>query len=492
MKSKGDGSGNTVISDSNVLALLNKYNVWWGGARPNEMPFKRRDFYSLRKSLDRKKVTVLLGPRRVGKSELIKQLINSLLNDGTNPKRILYMSVDAEELRLNKISLDKLLETYAEFIAQQPLESFTTKHYIFFDEIQSKDQWHKSIKNWYDLDYNIKIFVSGSSSVALSKGAMESLHGRFEKYELYPLKFSEVVRYKYPDLFSDKQWLKVKNQIAASMESGDINKFSTQLRSFYGGISPFQKRIQMLLNRYFIVGGYPEFLRENDLNEINSSINSKVDSSFYKDVILQHEIRNPSVLRDLFADLSFHTAQKLNVDKAAKEFAVERPTLKAYLGYLEEMYFIMSTSYYSQNRRTRIRKLKKMYVQDPGIRNAVINHLDEKLLEDNAEIGLVAESMVADHLCRLKYAFEKLPNPELFYWEGASGEVDFIFDVKQNFIPIEVKYRESIKKAEREPIIEFMDSHNSPFGIMITKNKFGIEPGKGVIYIPLWLMLMTI
>ncbi len=489
----GDGAfRNTPVSDGTVLALLNKYNVWWSGGRPREMEFKRRDFYPLKKMLEDKKVTVLLGPRRVGKSELIKQLINSLLNDGINPKQILYISVDAEELRLNKIYLDKLLETYAEFIVQQSPESFTAKHYIFFDEIQSQDQWHKSIKNWYDLGYNIKIFVSGSSSVALSKGAMESLHGRFEKYELYPLKFSEVVRHKYPNLFSDKEWLEVKNRIATSIESGNINTFNTRLEHFYGNISPFQKKIEMLLNRYFIVGGYPEFLGENNFNEVNSSINSKVDSTFYKDAILQHGIRSPSVLRDLFVDLSLHTAQKFNVNKAAADFAVERPTLKAYLSYLEEMYLIMSTSYYSQNRRTRVRKLKKMYVQDPGVRNAVINHLDEKLLEDDAEIGLVAESIVANHLCRLKYAFEQQPKPELFYWEGTGGEVDFIFEIKRNFIPIEVKYRENIKRTEKEPMIEFMDSYHVPFGIMVTKNKFGLESGKSIIYVPLWLMLMII
>lgn len=478
------------MSDIENLAILNKYNKWWNREKLVEQEFKRRDFYQLRQKLEEQRITVLLGPRRVGKTELIKQLINNLLSTGVDPKRILYLSVDAEELRLAKASLNDIMDAYAKFIVKEPLDNFSNKHYIFLDEIQSQERWHVIIKNWYDLKYNLKIFVSGSSSVALSKGAMESLLGRFEKYELYPLKFSETVQYRYPKLFEDNKWKEVRATLLNAISSKTVLTLFKQFEDLYGTLSPAQKNIEILLNRYLVVGGYPEYLEEQDFSRINTLLREKIESSFYRDIVLQHRVRSPYALRDLFADLALHSSQKFNINSAANDFGIERPTLKAYIGYLEDMYLISNTVFFSKSRRVRGRRLKKMYIQDPGIRNAAINRLDELLLKEGQEVGMVVESITADHLRRLRFSLERAASSEIFYWEGKKGEVDFVLEIKRNAIPIEVKYREDIETGDTKSTKEFIDEKGSPFGIILTKKQFAIT--ENILYIPLWLFLMII
>jgi len=163
--------------------------------------------------------------------------------------------------------------------------------------------------------------------------------------------------------------------------------------------------------------------------------------------------------------------------------------LRDYIKYLTKAYLIKYSEFYSQSRKSRIRKQDKIYVLDSGIRNGVSDFLDDTLLKDETEMGKVVEGVLFDHLSRLKFNLEQGPETNIFYWRNKK-EIDFIMEVKRKPIPIESKYRNVLPEKSLVEIDEFLKETKSPFGIIVTKNLFKTEGN--IIRIPLWLFLLIV
>ncbi len=481
------------MDELEILRILNKYNPWWNN---KEIPpsktseFKRGDFYIVRGLLEKREIVSVIGPRRVGKTIVIHQLIQDLLNSETDPKRILYLSIDEFELQKGGAEIKDILEVYSKYTIKKPLDSLDETHYLFLDEIQEIPSWEKILKNWYDLGYKLKFIISGSSSIWIHKGTEESLLGRIKTTVMMPLKFSEVLRYRkiIPEDFYKKR-LDLRYALINAVEENNSEIFMKSVEEFMGQMIRIKDNILIELNRYIIVGGYPEFLDEDDYSKISESVRDKIKLIFFKDIIRYFKIRNPTVFEDLFRFISKSSGGSFNLAKTAEFLDIQRPTLKDYLKYLTKAYLIRNSQFYSVSRKVRIRKQDKIYVLDAGVRNAMIDYLDETLLKNPEELGKVAESILFDHLVRLKFNLDKGPEPEIFYWKDKK-EIDFVLTVKRKPVPIESKFRKKIKDDVYSTMEEFIEKYKAPFGIIITKDGFAIK-GK-IIEIPFWAFLLMV
>ena len=481
------------MEEIEIVKVLNRYNPWWDNKPIPESKtstFKRGDFYTLKKNLNKKEIDSIVGPRRVGKTVLIHQLIQDLLSSGIDPKRILYLSVDEVELNRGGAELRHVLETYSKFILKTPFENLTDMHYLFLDEVQELRDWEKILKNWYDLGYKLKFVISGSSSIWISKGTEESLLGRIKTSVMMPLKFSEVLRYRQilPENFLIER-KRVQEALIEAVEKGDLILFKEELERFLGEVSSKREAIEIELNRYLVIGGYPEFLEVTNYEKIGESVREKIKLIFFKDIVRYFKIRNPEVLEDLFKLLAKNSGSQLNLVQTAGILDIQRPTLRDYLKYLAKAYLIKYSEFYSHSRKARIRKQDKIYVLDAGIRNGVSDFLDDSLLKDETEMGKVVEGVLFDHLSRLKFNLEPGPETDIFYWKNKK-EIDFVMEVRRKPIPVESKYRNVLPEASIAEINEFLKESKSPFGIVVTKGLFKSE-GE-VIRIPLWLFLLIV
>jgi len=479
------------MEDTEIIKILNRYNPWWDNKPIPEsktINFKREEFYTIKSLLDRREINSIIGPRRVGKTVIIHQLIQDLLNKGISPTKILYLSIDEVELNRGGAELKHILEAYFKYIVKKPIDNLDSIHYLFLDEIQELRNWEKILKNWYDLGYKIKFVISGSSSIWISKGTEESLLGRIKTSVMMPLKFSEVLRYKniLPENFS-KEREQVLSSIIESIQKKDVKIFKKELDRFFGLVSPKRDAIELELDRYLVVGGYPEFLEEKEYSKIGESIRDKIRLIFFKDIVRYFNIRNPKVLEDLFKLLARNSGTTINLVRTAGILDIQRPTLKDYLKYLTKAYLIKSSEFYSNSRKTRIRKQTKVYVLDSGIRNGISDFLDDALLKDEAELGKIVEGIIFDHLVRLKFDLEPGPEPDIFYWRNKK-EIDFVIEIKRKPIPIESKYSSSLPETTINEIKDFLKEYRSPFGIVITKDLYKIQDE--IIRIPFWLFLL--
>lgn len=481
------------MEEAEILRVLNKYNPWWENKEipPSKMSeFKRGDFHSLKNNLERREIISVIGPRRVGKTILLHQLIQYLIESGVEPKRILYLSVDEVELKKGGAEFKDVFETYSKYVIKTPLDSLKETHYLFLDEIQEIPQWEKILKNWYDFGYKLKFVISGSSSIWISKGTEESLLGRIKTTIMLPLKFSEVLRYRkiLPESFYLTR-ASVRESLVNAALKGNISIFKDGLDMLLGNVSGKRGDIEIELNRYMTIGGYPEFLDEGDYRRIGEAMRDKIKLIFFKDIIRYFRIRNPSVLEDLFELLCKQSGCNLNLVQTAESLNIQRPTLRDYLKYLTKAYLIKTSQYCSTSRKHRLRKQEKVYVLDAGIRNGIINYIDDTLLENDAEVGFIVESMLFDHLIRLKFNLEPGPEPEIFYWKDKK-EIDFVLPLRRKAIPIESKFRNVVPRDIIDTMKEFMKLNKSPFGIIVTKDEYRVD--EDIIKIPLWLFLLII
>jgi len=480
--------------ETEILRVLHLHNPWWESKQvPNSkaLPFKRRDFYKLLEELKNPKVAAIIGARRVGKTVLMYQLIQHIISN-FGPERVMYLSLDDPYLKVDVNILGQIFDLYSKYILKRPFSDITEPVYIFLDEIQTLDGWELVLKRWFDLDYKVKFLVSGSSSVNILTGGAESLVGRIHLQIVFPMKFLETIRFHMADedfkrRFDKVNW-ELREAFKIAIEKNDVAAFYSALRENANLLAGDIDRIMLFLQSYLLKGGYPEVVKAEDLDSAAESLKTYLNLTIYKDIVRTFKIRDPVAFEELIAVLARECCQRLNYSELARTLELKRHTLKSYIYFLKTAFLISESEYYSKSRTKRIRREKKVYINDSGIRNVAVGALNDYLLTNTTELGKVVEAVVADHCRRLKFDLEPASETQLFYWKNKGHETDIVVDMLQKPIPIEVKYRDKVDRKDLKGLLEFSEKHKTPFQAVITREKLDLSGN--TVFIPLWLFLL--
>lgn len=486
---------NAVADDeTELLRILYVHNPWWttGQVPKVKAPtFKRRDYYKLLESLEDLKISAVVGARRVGKTTLMYQLIEHVIGR-LGPERAMYISLDDPYLKITTELLQTIFDLYSRYVLKEPLQELAEPVYIFLDEVQSLVGWDLVLKRWFDLGFRAKFFVSGSSSVNILTGGAESLVGRLRPQIVLPMKFLETVRFQmreedFEQRFNRVNWM-LRESLLEAVQKNDATILYSRLREKANFLAKDIDRIILFLQTYLLKGGYPEIVTTNDLIPASETLRNYLQLTIYKDIVRTHKIRDPVAFEELIYILAKECCQRFNYSKLARTLVLRRETLKAYLYYLKSAFLVSESQYYSRSRMKRVRRERKFYINDPGIRNIAVGALNEYLLRNPAELGLVAESVVANHCMRLKFNLEPASEMQTFYWKSQGYEVDVIVELLQRPVPIEVKYRDTIDDRDLKGLSEFSQDHNPPFNIVVAKERLDLSGN--TIFVPLWLFLL--
>ena len=167
---------------------------------------------------------------------------------------------------------------------------------------------------------------------------------------------------------------------------------------------------------------------------------------------------------------------------------ISRGALDDYFQQLQATYLINTSLIYKRKRVKIGNELKKVYVNDVGMRNAVLGLIEEDIKRPE-NIGPLAESVAYNHIRRLKFCLEPEKINEVFFWRNdQNDELDFIVELQNIIIPIELKFQETIRTEDKKTLQEAIGNFDSPFGILLTKKSFQLSDK--VISIPLWFFLL--
>lgn len=465
------------------LSLITN-NIWWKGEKINPqflLGRKRKEFNEIIINLESKRILSIIGPRRVGKSTLIYQTINYLINEKKiDSKRILFFSGDDPSLFFNENDkLSDVLEVYFNEILQESITKISSKVYIFIDEIHFIKNWQNYLKTYFDRKYNIKFIVTGSSSLHLFKDANESLLGRIENLYVLPLTFNQFLNFHRTYVSKEKD---------IDIPKFDLDKPEESLKKlqniYYN--EELKITIQKVLNEYILVGGYPEYFEERNIDIWQKRLaDDIITRGIYKDILTIYSIKSPEILEKLMYYIADNNSQTFSYSGMTKNFSIDTVTLISYVGYLKQAFLLNVLENYSTNIGKVIRSNKKLSILDNGIQNSL---LKKKEISNN-DAGHIVEAM-ADFDIRL--LCEKENYNQYYYRNANKEEIDIILDRKIDIIPIEVKYTNQIENSDTTTIKNFIEKNNqnklgrTKYGIVITKDILKTE--NNLYFIPYWLL----
>ncbi|MEK6857115.1 MAG: ATP-binding protein [Nanoarchaeota archaeon] len=423
---------------SELLETLIRLNPWWSN-KPFETGLARPKYFEkIKKYLETKEIVVLTGVRRGGKTTLLFQIINYLINERkVNSKNILFVNFDDAGFINIENPIQSIMKTFTQEISDAP-------SYIIFDEIQNVTGWERWAKTVYD-EKKHNIVLSGSSAHIIDSKLATLISGRYLQVTVFPLDFQEFL------YFNNLESLK--NKIEAL-----TNK----------------NKILSLLKKYIVEGGFPKVTLQKDEALKNEQLKNYYDSILYKDIISLHNIRNTKSIQELIYFLCSNVANLYSYKGLSDLLKIDFTTLKEYISYIEESRILFSNSIFSYSLKTQSRNNKKIYCIDNGLRNAVsfVFSKDE---------GKLAENLVFTEL--------KRRGKDSYYWQN-KGEVDFVIKNKnQTLTAINVTYSDNVDEREINSLLEFKSAFKKTSElILLTKDTEKKE--KGIQFIPLWKWLL--
>jgi uncharacterized protein len=467
--------------------LLQPFNPWWEDKTKafDKLPeFHRPIFEDLKTDIHAlPQIISLTGPRRVGKTTLLHQLIKDLIEQDINPRHIVYYSMDDPALLLNSPGEINTFIEEAMQLARKASEPF----YFFLDEIQRLEGWELYLKKYYDLKYPVRFMISGSASSPIFKKSRESLLGRVKDHHLLPFSFREFVLYHLGGSGPMMAELLELDNIAVSVvesviDSGSIiTPVTIKIPS-----DELKLQIDSMLATYFHEGGFPEvWTLPNLVDKQDYLFNNQVRKVIDEDLVLAIDLRKPELLKKFYLSLLATPGAERNITEISNETGINKQQIEKYLPMLEMTDLLFQVPKFRSGSLNVRRGNVKFYLSDLALRNAVLRISPEALMANEATLGLYAENLV---FLALKKKWSSAL--QIDYYREKNEEIDFIVHSGAGrYLPIEVKYRNVI--PDMTLLRKFrMNYPKSSQPIVVTKNwdQFGSQGD--IFYWPLPLFLI--
>lgn len=354
-------------------------NPWWRsgqGIDAEEAAWQRRAYFGQFSALALdsgvRRAVVLIGPRRVGKTVMLKHLVAELLSRGVAGADILFMSLDTP--LYSGRSLESLVQMFAD-LQQHPIRPPAAKSlWVLFDEIQYLKDWEIHLKSLVDSYPHIRFVASGSAAAALRMKSRESGAGRFTEFVLPPLTFAEYLR------FSERE-----HDLIREVEGEDGRGVAYRAPDIHGLNAEFVN--------YLNFGAFPEavmnsVVRSNPGRFLRQDI---VDKVLLKDLPSLYGIGDTQELNRFFNVLAFNTGNEVSLEALSQHSSISKAKLSDYLEYLEAAYLIRRVHRIDDSAlRLQRARTFKVYLTNPSIRAALFGLVQE----DDDAMGNLAETAV--------------------------------------------------------------------------------------------------
>lgn len=355
----------------------------------------------IKEKLGSGKAIIVIGARQVGKTTLI----NSILSG----KKFLFL--DADDPTVRNLLTDPNTEQIRTLLGEHKI--------VFLDEAQRISNIGITLKIITDQFKGVQLLVSGSSSFDLGNVLNEPLTGRKWEYELFSISWEE-----------------------------------------YEAKLGFLKSEQQVENR-LLYGFYPEVL--NNQGQEKETLKNLVNSYLYRDILSFSEIRRPEVLDKLLQALALQIGSEVNYNELAQISGINRITVQNYIEVLEKGYIVFRLNSFSRNLRNEIKKSRKIYFYDNGVRNMIIGNFDP--LDLRSDKGALWENFLVSE--RLKQNTYKNTFSKMYFWRTVQQqEIDFVEEKSSGVFGYEFKWR----KEQTHISKTFTETYNSVVSVINRDN----------------------
>ena len=353
------------------------------------------------------KAIILLGARQVGKTTLLKKIIHEQQVDA------LYLNCDEPQTvaALTKCNLKELQMVIG------------ANKFVVIDEAQKVDNIGLTLKLIVDNMPDVQVIATGSSAFELRNCLNEPLTGRKYEYQMFPISSKEIYQ-----------------------SSGYID-------------------LKGLLETRLIYGSYPDIL--NHANDARELLRMLTDSYLYKDILATDNLRKPDVLDKLLRALAFQVGSEVSYNELAQTIGTDSKTVERYIELLEKCYIIFRLHGLSRNLRNELKKAKKIYFYDNGVRNAVIQQFAPLELRNDA--GALWENFFISERIKRNHYQQNYCN--IYFWRTKSQlEIDYIEEQNGQMTAFEMKWNP--KKSNTSIPETFLNAYDVKETVVITPDNY--------------------
>ncbi len=438
---------------------------------------------------------VVLGPRRVGKTTVLYQTVQHLINADIAPDRIWWLRMDHP--MLNNLSLGEIVR----ILLRMPDVNHSRPLYLMLDEIVYANQWDLWLKTFHDENWPVRIAATSSSNTALRTQRHESGVGRWEEHHLLPCDLEEVLR-----LASVPRETRPGDTLAATIDSLPTGcRDDPQLEAY--------RRLLMF------VGGFPELLtrtvasasrqvpdgdqgsaQDSSIHHsdfVNHILESQrvlrsgaVERAVYKDIPQAFGVDNPLLLERLMYVLAGQATGILSPQNVSKYLGITQPTLERYISYLEQSYLVFALTNYSGSEAGVQRRGRKLCFPDGAVRNAALLR-GTAPLSDPDEQGMLLENLAAASLNTLALH----TGVRLHHWRrGDELEVDLIYDDPRSPLAFEIASSSNHSLKGLTALIKQYPRFSGHSYLVAPQNAFGhaLESRSGIGRLPFDTFLLAV
>ncbi len=332
--------------------------------------------------LFRGKAIILFGPRQSGKTTLLEAILAR--------RKEIFLTLNGDESDIRELLSNTTSTRLRSIVANNKI--------VFIDEAQRIPEIGLTLKLFTDQLKDIQVIASGSSAFELADKTNEPLTGRKFEFQLFPLSFAEMVKH-----------------------HGLIN----------------EKR---LLEHRLIFGYYPEIVTSIGMER--KLLKLLTESYLYKDLLMLEQIKKPALLDKLLKALALQLGNEVSNNELAQLTGADSGTIEKYLDLLEKVFVIFRLPAFSGNVRNEIKKGKKIYFFDNGIRNAVIGNFNQ--LHSRTDVGALWENYLISE--RKKYLYYNEIDRLNYFWRTTQQqEIDYIEDTGEKLLAFEIKWNPKAK-----------------------------------------------
>ena len=350
----------------------------------------------IEKRLYRNKAIIIVGPRQVGKTTLLRMLV------ADTQRKVLMWNCDEPDVR-RKLTEPTSTELRVE-IGDADL--------ILIDEAQRVKNIGITLKLMIDNFPEKQLVVTGSSAIELSNSINEPLTGRKYEYAMYPFSAEEL-----------------------------INEFGAQDE-------------RRMLERRLVYGSYPEVV--NNAGEEREVLTDLVGSYLYKDIFSFQDVRKPEVIEQLLQALAFQIGSEVSFNELGRLLGLNSVTVQRYIDLLDKSFVVFHLRSFSRNVRSELKKSRKIYFWDNGVRNAIIG--DFKTLGLRPDVGALWENYVISE--RLKHnAYSSFYGKSYFWRTQLQQEVDYVEDIDGALHAYEFKWSKTKQPRLTETFAKNYPNH---------------------------------
>jgi len=447
-------------------------NPWWKHGKrfsqfdKNLKEAKTKPVFFNRKQieLDKGNIYVLRGPRQVGKTTYLKDLIKKLIDKGTNPNNVLYLSSDFFISRTE-------LRNAVTYFMEKNID--TSDLYIFIDEVTSIKDWNLELKYLSDSGIigKTRILTTGSNASALRKKG-ELLPGRGlegNEYYMRPLSFREFILQAIgtiKDTTKEKEFRDSLNELQSVLRRISVNLGSTfnKLPEALHSITPFKRELGYLFDIYLRYGGYPFVVNEYLAQKLRAngfSIDSKLSEVFVRDIIgdLIKLGKQETLIRQILREVITKYGSRYSFSKLANDIGITHVTTIDYLEALEESFILTVLYAFDFNKKElKFKGDKKIFFQDPFVFHSIksfltgrdVKEIIEETMQNEESVGKIVEGIVSSHLTmNQEIPIMKETRTFLwFYYNTRGKEIDNVLRINDVFSAIEVKYQRKVTAGD--------------------------------------------